>query len=199
VPSTSYERRNQRAIQEGFGSYGKKRRLGTRLGLPGADTLLRPRNSQVLSAYPEAARRNYEASLGAVADMRREGLSTEQAAARHGLPVEVLVAFGGPALERQSDGSYAVRSADRMLRPMKVIEAGVGSRIVDVRGSRAASKVGSYWNAVNHYRDTGDDEPLRAFRGIKVGGVELETDPDVVDALIYMGVIEFETIYQVAS
>jgi hypothetical protein len=86
-----------------------------------------------------------------------------------------------------------------MLRPMKAIQAGVGPVVVDVRGSRAASKLGSYWNAVDHYLTTGDDEPLRHLRGLKIGGVELETDPDVIDYLYTTGQIEFETIYRVAA
>jgi hypothetical protein len=197
-----------RFMQAGFGSYGQARRLAKRLGLPGPDALWRPTNSKQLDAYPSAARRNFDKSIRAVGLMRREGVSLDAAARREGVPADVFAQFAGGgrgaperrrAIERQRDGSYTVRKADRMLRPMRVIEAGVGSVFVDVRGSRAARTVGRYWNAVDHFLTTGDDEPLRRFRGVKVGGVELETDPEAIEALAYQGTIEFETIYQVAS
>jgi hypothetical protein len=162
----------------------------------------------MLAEYPEAAQRNYKTSLRVLSDMSNQALTIEQAATWHDVPVAAVIGFGtggqaAPAgrrrLERQRDGTYTVRPADRMLRPMKAIQAGVGPVVVDVRGSRAASRLGSYWNAVDHYRATGDDEPLRHLRGTKVGGVELETDPEVIDYLSAIGQIEFETIYQVSA
>jgi hypothetical protein len=208
MASTSYALRNQRFAQMGFGSYGQARRLAKRLGLSGPDALLRPTTSRMLDEYPEAARRNYEASLRALTDMGSQALTIDQAATWYNAPVAAVIGFGTGGrsapegrrrLERRRDGSYTVRAADRMLRPMRAIEAGVGTVVVDVRGSRAASKLGSYWNAVDHYLTTGNEEPLRHFRGVTVGGVELETDADAIDALAYAGLVEFETIYQVAS
>jgi hypothetical protein len=208
MPSTSYAARNERFAQAGFGSYGQARRLARRLGLPGPDALWRPTSSKMLDAYPRAARQGYDRSVRALGLMRRDGVSLDVAARREGVPGDVVAQFGAGgrgapeqrrALQRQRDGTYTTRSADRMLRPMNVIQAGVGSVVVDVRGSRAASTVGSYFNAVDHYLDTGDDGPLRRFVGVKVGGVELETDPETIEALAFAGLIDFESIYQVAS
>jgi hypothetical protein len=208
MASTSYSLRNRRFAQAGFGSYGQARRLARRLGLSGPDALWRPTRTKMLDAYPAAARQAYEDSVRTIGVMRREGVSLDLAARRQGVPPDVVAEFGAGGrgapsqrrvLQRQRDGSYTVRETDRMLRPMNIIQAGVGTIVVDVRGSRAASTVGSYWNAVDHYLATGDDTALRRFRGVKVGGVELETDPDTIDYLYTIGQIEFETIYQVAS
>jgi hypothetical protein len=82
---------------------------------------------------------------------------------------------------------------------MRVIEAGVGPTVVDIRGSRAASIVAAHRHAVDRYLQTGDETLLRRFVGVRVGGVELETDPDVLDVLATAGTISYESIYESAA
>ena len=70
---------------------------------------------------------------------------------------------------------------------------------VDVRGSRSASTVGRYHAAIHRYLTTGDEHDLAQFRGLKVAGVELETDLDVIDTLARRGEFDFESIYRMVS
>lgn len=79
------------------------------------------------------------------------------------------------------------------------VYSGGRSVAVDVRGSRAASVVGEYHNAVRHYLTTGDESQLRRFAGKRVGGVELEADPDVLDEMARRGLFSFDSIYRAVS
>ena len=70
---------------------------------------------------------------------------------------------------------------------------------VDVRGSRVASVVGEYHNAVRDYLTTGDVSALRRFDGQRVGGRTLETDPDVLDAMARRGSFRHDGPYVAVS
>ncbi len=87
-----------------------------------------------------------------------------------------------------------LRGADRLLRPMRIYSAGE-SVVVDVRGSRVASIVGEYHNAVRAYLNQGDVTGLARFRGKRVAGLPLETDPDVIDEMARRGTFRFDAIY----
>ena len=80
---------------------------------------------------------------------------------------------------------------------MEAIDVTTHTKVaVSVRGSLAASRLSRYWDAIDHYLQTGDEVPLQTFRGVRIGGVELETDPDEIDRLAVLGVLSFETIYR---
>ncbi len=70
---------------------------------------------------------------------------------------------------------------------------------VDVRGSRKASELRAYHEAVSKYLDTGDEEPLRRFTGKTVAGAEYETDPDVLDEMARRRQLTIESIYQLVA
>jgi hypothetical protein len=71
---------------------------------------------------------------------------------------------------------------------------GVIDALIEV-GSKEASILGSYWNAVKHFLETGDAEPLAPFRGVVIGGHELEVDPDWIEYWAYQGDLGFPDIY----
>ena len=73
---------------------------------------------------------------------------------------------------------------------------GEGTIWVEVEDSAERSLVGSYWNAVHHYRDTGELQQLDAFAGQQVAGQLLETDPDEVELWAQQGELDFEDIYE---
>jgi hypothetical protein len=50
--------------------------------------------------------------------------------------------------------------------------------------------------ATLRYRNTGDDSRLAAFRGVTVGGFELETDPEGIEHLAARGTLDFEDFYE---
>jgi hypothetical protein len=70
--------------------------------------------------------------------------------------------------------------------------------------SRAATIAGEYWNAVNHYLETGDDGELARFRGQSIrdaqgNAVPLLTDLDELERLGSAGVLSFQSLYAKAS
>jgi hypothetical protein len=183
---STYSRRDAQARAEGFRSYADKRRHG---GAAAA----RVSNDQDLDRLPPAARSERRKALRALAEVRTDGLTPAQAARRNETTVDSMRFWAEGAL--RSDGT--VTRADRLLRPMRAIDRSVHTEVpVSVRGSKAASRLSAYWDAVEHYLDTGDDGPLGRFEGIRIAGIELETDTDVIDRLSLLGVLSFETIYQ---
>ena len=89
-------------------------------------------------------------------------------------------------------------AADRMFRPMLVYSGGDVVK-VDVRGSRAASTIGAYHDAVRRYLVDQDPSGLAAMAGTKVGGVLLETDPAALEELDRRGELDFESIYRMVD
>lgn len=183
---SAFAGRDARARAQGFRSYRDQRRHG---GAAAA----RVRNDKELAQLPAAARDQHRRALRAVAEVRTDGLTVAQAARRNQTSADAM-RFWAPGVV---DPNGVVESSDRLWRPMLAIDAVTHSVVpVDVRGSRAATRLSNYWLAVEHYRDTGDDGPLRDFDGVRIAGVELETDTDVIDYLTVIGVLSFETIYQ---
>jgi hypothetical protein len=97
-----------------------------------------------------------------------------------------------------SGRAVRVTGADRMFRSMYVYSGGRAVSI-DVRGSKVASLIGRYHSAVQHYLNTGDEQRLRRLTGVSVGGVELETDLDVINDLARRGSFDFESIYRTVA
>jgi hypothetical protein len=145
-----------------------------------------------------AAREARIRALEAVALARRENLTIRTAAKRSGVSVGTVRKYASPALARDAFGRLVPKDADRLYRRVHVIGP-EGERWVDTRGSRVASRVGAYWNAVRTYLGTGDEEPLERFRGVRVGGIELETDLDVIEELARRGEVAFEDLYELVA
>jgi len=179
-------RRNELARQKGFVSYSQQRRFGREVD-----------NGTALEALPPAAREVRQAALDALALARRERIDVGAAAERQGVAVEAVRWWTGDAATKVS-GRWRPASADRLYRPMYVYSGG-NMVPVDVRGSKVASKIGAYHSAVQHYLRTGDSTRLGRFSGARVGGVELETDLDVLDELGRRGEFDFESIYRMVD
>jgi len=62
-------------------------------------------------------------------------------------------------------------------------------------GSGEASALGSYWNAIKQFLETGESDLLWPFEGFVVAGHGLETDPDWVEYWAYQGDLGFPDIY----
>lgn len=62
-------------------------------------------------------------------------------------------------------------------------------------GSDDASTIGSYWNAIQLFLDTGNVEGLIPFQDVIVAGHRLETDPDWIEYWAYKGDLGFPDIY----
>ncbi len=178
-----YRRSLARARELGFPSQRERRQAHRQV-----------RSRADLEALPARAREVREDSLRAVSLMRAQALSLDEAATLAGTTPEAVKFWARDAVTSKGE----VRRADRMLRPMLIYSDG-DLVSVDVRGSRVASTVGRYHAAVGTYLATGDTSELEKFRGKKVAGRVLDTDPDVIDELARRGSMSWASLYVAVS
>ena len=185
-PITPYSRRKALARERGFASLNEQRRTSPDVN-----------NRADMRALPAAAQQARSDALRVVAVARNHGITVVEASRRENVPVSAVSFWASDAIADNRNGGH-VTAADRMFRPMYVYLAGQSAE-VDIRGSRTASTIGRYHSAIAHYLNTGDDSRLTRFAGQSVGGVELETDQDVIDDLARRGRFDFESIYRMVS
>jgi hypothetical protein len=70
-----------------------------------------------------------------------------------------------------------------------------GLRDLDIQDPQDRSVIGTHWNAVGRFLNTGEADQLAPFRALRVAGVELETDPDVIEDREAEGDLNIEHIY----
>ena len=83
---------------------------------------------------------------------------------------------------------------DRQTRNLRMLTE-LGFEPTAIRGSRQASRLARYTNAVGHFYRTGDVERLREFSGQKINGRALITDPEVLTELAQAGELELQELY----
>ena len=181
------QRRNELARARGFRTRAEERRFDRHI-----------KNRRDFEALPTDAREQRDLALKTVSLLRNEpGISLEAAAARSGTNPDAVLWWAGDALSRENN-RWKVRQADRIYRAMRVHSDGRTIE-VDVRGSRKASLLAAHHDAVHHYLETGDTEPLDRFIGRSVAGRRLETDPDVLDEMARRHGLDIESIYQLVG
>jgi hypothetical protein len=126
-------------------------------------------------------------------------VSLQQASREIGIDPRTVVRLGGSALRKQATGRFKAKASDRLLRVL-VFPTRKGLREIAVRGSRQASQVAEYWNAVQTYLATGDATALRKFRRKHIVDANRKripflTDRRVLDRLGNAGVLSFESLY----
>jgi hypothetical protein len=131
--------------------------------------------------------------------MRADGISLRRAARAFGLNPGVVLRLAGPALRKRSNGRYAAKASDRLLRVL-AIPTKQGPGEIALRDSRQATLLAEYWIAVHAYLQTGDASSIKKFRGKRITDatgkrVRLVTDLDELDRLGSAGVLSFESIY----
>ena len=146
----------------------------------------------------------FEARKRAFAAARRirQGESPTAAARREGTTVRTLKKTFGADLKPGAGGRLEL-TRDRALRRVRVLAKSdtpfrTPYRIMDL-SRREASIAGRHASAVGHYVDTGDSSRLGEFEGVRVQGVELETDLDVIDDLAGLDLLSFEDLYEIAA
>jgi hypothetical protein len=137
----------------------------------------------------EARHRAFEA----ISEMRREGVSLKTAAHRVGTTPSTVKRYAGDVLTKEGRRFKATPS-DRSYQRMSALST-EGLRDIDVRGSRARSLVGSHWSAIGRFAATGDVSGLAKFTGKRVGGIELATDPDLIEEYLRRGELDIDDIY----
>lgn len=134
-----------------------------------------------------------------ISKMRSSGLSLGKAAKEFGVASAQVIKLGHSALRKQKNGRYAARKTDRLLRVLSVLTP-QGKQEIALRDSRQASAVGSYWDSVQRYLQTGDDSALRKFRKKRITDAKgkrfaLLTDLHELNRLGSAGVLSFESLY----
>jgi hypothetical protein len=135
-----------------------------------------------------------------VSKMRADGVPLRQASREFGLDPRAVVRLAGPALRKRTNGRYAAKASDKLLRILVLPKRGAGLREIATRDSREASKAAEYWNALHRYLSTGDASAIRQFNGKHItdangSKIRLLTDLKELDRQGNAGSLSFESIY----
>jgi hypothetical protein len=148
-----------------------------------------PRNLRQWNATSEYRQDQYLASLEGLNTSRTERKPMRAALKEAGVSYKVGMRNVGVATHRDAFGRVVANRADRLFRPME-IPTPEGRVMRGVYGSRVASRLGGYEGALDRFLDTGDPRVLEPWRGQRVAGVSLTTDPDVVERMARDGTLE---------
>jgi hypothetical protein len=156
-----------------------------------------PRRKRVSRSVREAQSR--ERSLAALGRMRRDGTSLSQAAKAEGVKPNTVRKYVGSALKREGQsGRFHASKGDNFKRHLYIPTA-LGPAPVPIYGSKDASAVAEYLNAVAVYLRTGKATQLKRFKGKSFGKgkqkIELITDPKTLSALAGADALHFDQLY----
>jgi hypothetical protein len=140
-----------------------------------------------------------ERALATLGLMRREKLSLAEASRlEHIKPATVLRYLGSAVRQDRPGGRYSATKSDRLKRDLQIPTAS-GQINITVSGSKAATEIAEYQNAVARYLRKGDASKLQRFQGKMVGirgqRVELVTDPGILSSLAQAGALQFDQLY----
>jgi hypothetical protein len=156
-----------------------------------------PRTTAQYEALPEKLKDIWDLVIEVVSRMRAEGASLQKAT-QGKIDPRTVRRWAGSALQKTSSGKWTAKKGDTLLRVLQ-IPTPDGLRAVAIRGSRQATKLAEYSNAVQKYLQTGDTSDLSRFRGKSIkdaDGVEhlLITDRKQLNRLGSAG-LSFESLY----
>ncbi len=136
-------------------------------------------------------------ALDAVAQMRKGKSLTRAAKLVHTTP-RTIRKYARSTLVKAPKGRYEAQGYDRLTREMRFLTP-QGVEALRITSSASASRIGEYWNAVDHYLRTGHSERLRAFRGkavqVRGGKHAFITDELTLERLANAGEVRFEDLY----
>jgi hypothetical protein len=133
--------------------------------------------------------------LATISLMRRERLPLKIAAKVERIRPATVVRYAGSAL-RKSKSDYRVKPSDRIPRSLNVIGP-KGMRIARVRGSKSATTLARYMNAVKTFVRTGNPTPLERFKGERLPGStqNFVVSPKKLKLFADAGILEIEKLY----
>lgn len=142
----------------------------------------------------------YQKALEVLGLQRSEGLSLTAASRKVGIQPDTVRRYAGSAYQRDARGRWQPKPTDRLVRRMQFLTP-TGRTWVEPANSREATKLASYWNAVDHYLKTGDDRDLRRFRRMTLQTrqktkLQFVTDLDALERFGSAGEVSFENMYQ---
>jgi hypothetical protein len=159
---------------------------------------IQPQSLGEFHAMPKSSQEIWD-KIGQVTTEVRLGATLTQASRKFGIDRRLVPRLGKPAFRKLSNGRWAAKKSDRLLRVLPLpsreglIDIGVGD-------SRQATVIGKYWNAVDLYINTGDDSGLHVFQGKHIVDADgkrvlLMTDIHELDRQGSAGNLSFETLY----
>ena len=139
-------------------------------------------------------------ALAALALMRRQRISLAEACRAEHIKSKTFLTIAGSAVTQDHPGGrYRATKGDSFRRDLKVPTT-LGQITVPIKGSKTATQIAKYQNAVAEYLRTGKTSSLRPFRGKSVVDargrkVELITDPATLSALATADELKFIDLY----
>ena len=130
-----------------------------------------------------------------LARMRKRGESLSQAArAEHSTP-RTVKKFVGEQLRRSASGRYSPTRSDRLKREIYVFGAD-GYEPVTVGSSKQAKLASEHLIAIDRFLRTYATEWLTPFRGKRIGGIELLTDPSRIREFADADLVKLDGLYR---
>lgn len=147
-------------------------------------------------------RERYDRVLQAVYLMRNENISLSQAAKRAGTTPATVRQMAKGAL-KQEGRKWSVKSSDQLTRRLRFLDQ-YGEIPVVIQGSKQASLIASYHNAIRIYLEFGDASALKVFEGKTIKTMSGDvlpfiTDTRLLDRLARTGQLRFESIYSIVG
>jgi hypothetical protein len=138
-------------------------------------------------------------ALHALAKMRRDKLSLAEACRLEHIKPSTMRRYVGNALTQDRPGGrYRATPGDRLRRELQIPTA-LGPTPVPIHGSKKATEISQYLNAISLYLRKGDVSKLERFKGktIRIRGqkIELITDPETLSGLALAGALQFDQLY----
>lgn len=158
-----------------------------------------PQNVKDLFAKPRKLQALYNRAVQIPAYMRSKGVTLGKASETFGVSSEVVIDLIPSAFRKNRSGRYEVKPNDNLLRVL-LIPSSKGLREIVIQGSREASIVGHYWNAVEKFLKRGDASWLRKLPRKTVTDasgerIRLLTNLEELERQASAGVFGFESIY----
>jgi len=132
------------------------------------------------SRRPQRSNAARERSLKALWAMR-QGDTLSKAARDNGVSIRTVKRYVGSALvQGRPGGRIRATKSDKLVRYLQIPGLD-GPREINVRGSRTASEFAKYKASINRLL-AGDRNAMARWRGKKIAGIELVTDPKILIA-----------------
>lgn len=124
---------------------------------------------------------------------RHESLS-KATRALHTTP-KTVQKFVGRQLRKTPSGRYAPKSSDRLKREIYVFGAEGYQPVADA-SPRQAKLSSQHLIAINRFLRTGDTKPLKRFRGKRIAGIELLTNPKRIREFADADLVKLDGLYR---
>jgi hypothetical protein len=134
---------------------------------------------------------NYEAALENLNASRTGHRPLREVVKEDGrISLATQLRYTRQATTRDVFGRVVAKPADRLFRPMEILDARGERQLRAIYGSRSASDIGRHQAALSRFLETGDESVLAPLRAVRRGGVELASDHAVIEQAAREGTLD---------